>query len=48
MGSQMMMMRIVFVVILGSVLSILVVKYVEHDMQDGVPMATPANAAEVL
>lgn len=43
-----MMMRIVFAVILGSVLSILVVKYAENDMQDGVPMATPANAAETL
>jgi len=43
-----MMMRIVFVVLLGSVLSILAVKYAEHDMADGVPMATPANAAEVL
>ncbi|WP_280950745.1 hypothetical protein [Pararhizobium antarcticum] len=43
-----MMMRIMFGVLLGSVLSILAVKYVEHDMDGGVPMATPANAAEIL
>ncbi len=47
-GNETMMMRIVFVVLLGSVFSILIVKYVEHGMDEGVPMATPANATEVL
>lgn len=39
-------MRAVFVVIVGSVLSILAMKYARNDLDDDVPMMNPAVAAE--
>ena len=40
-------MRIIFVVMLLSIFSILVVKYVDNDFGSGVPLATPATAADL-
>ncbi|WP_280950591.1 hypothetical protein [Pararhizobium arenae] len=41
-------MRSIFIVLLGSVLSILAVKYANNTLANDVPMATPENAATTL
>jgi hypothetical protein len=41
-----MLMRAVVVVIVSSILSILVIKYTENDLNAAVPMLDPASAAE--
>ncbi|WP_275785467.1 hypothetical protein [Pararhizobium gei] len=41
-----MAMRAVFVIIVGSILSILAIKYAENDLNASVPMMDPAKAAE--
>jgi hypothetical protein len=41
-----MVMRAVVFVIVGSILSILAIKYVENDLNAAVPMLDPASAAE--
>ncbi|SEK64067.1 hypothetical protein [Xaviernesmea oryzae] len=40
-------MRIIFAVMLASVLSILAVKFANNDLGQGVPLATPATAASM-
>ena len=39
-------MRAVFVVIVGSILSILAIKYAENDLNAAVPMLDPAKVAQ--
>jgi hypothetical protein len=41
-----MVMRAVVVMIVGSILSILVIKYAENDLNTAVPMLDPASATE--
>lgn len=41
-----MVMRAVVFVIVGSILSILVIKYAQNDLNAAVPMLDPASAAE--
>ncbi|WP_426128205.1 hypothetical protein [Pararhizobium sp. PWRC1-1] len=41
-----MVMRAVVFVIIGSILSILVIKYAENDLNAAVPMLDPASATE--
>ncbi len=41
-----MAMRAVFVVIVGSILSILAIKYVQNDLNAAVPMLDPAAVAQ--
>jgi hypothetical protein len=41
-----MTMRAVVFVIVGSILSILLIKYTENDLNTAVPMMDPATAAE--
>jgi hypothetical protein len=37
--------RAIIVLIVGSILSIVAVKYIENDLASSVPMTTPARAA---
>lgn len=41
-------MRSIFIVLVGSILSILIVKYANNSLAQDVPLATPENAATTL